>query len=311
LACGGAPSPAPQVAGGKASVPACERYAEQLCTKLGPRSESCRSVMGVVVLMPPSACDAGMADFSVTEQRITELRAACETIVRKVCDAVGEDSDSCLAIRHDLPQIPPGHCAALLRDQDQLIAALRAREAMDAPISQDDWALLIADSAPSFGAADAKVVVVEFSDFQCPFCAQAADTVQRVKDAYGQHIRFVFRQFPLPFHPQAQAAAQASLAAHEQGKFWDYHDLLFDNQNALEQEALLAYAQRLGLDMEAFAGASTGASTASRVAEDMRLGESVRIRGTPTLFVNRKRVENPIDFDEVSTAIDEALEAAD
>jgi protein-disulfide isomerase len=227
-----------------------------------------------------------------------------------VCDVLGEDSESCRAIRQDLPQIPPGHCEALLRDQDQLLAALQQREAQNAPIGEEQWQALTAADGPSFGATDAEVVIVEFSDFQCPFCAQAARTAQRVKDEYGERVRFVFRQYPLPFHPHAHAAAQAALAAHAQGKFWAYHDLLFDNQDELERQSLFAYAQRLGLDMEAFASAAEGSDTAGRIKSDMELGEAVNVRGTPTMFINKQRVDNPTDFEDVSELIDQALEEA-
>jgi protein-disulfide isomerase len=285
----------------------CVDYAQRLCTELGPRTESCRAVVGIVALMSPHACEVGLAEFDTTLERIAELRKACETVANNICKELGKESEGCRAILQNLPEIPPGHCAALLHDQSQLIAALRQRQALDAPLSDERWQALLAGEPPGFGVAGAKVAVVEFSDFQCPYCAQAAATVQRLKQDYGSRIRFVFRHFPLPFHPNARAAAQAAIAAQDQGKFWEYHDLLFGNQDALSSDALLAYARKLGLDLDAFRTAAQGESSAHRVADDLRLGESVQIQGTPTLFIDKKRIEDPMDYEKVSKIVEEAL----
>jgi protein-disulfide isomerase len=285
----------------------CVDYAHRLCTELGPRTDACRAVLGIVALMSPHACEVGLAEFDTTLERIAELRKACETVASNICKELGKESEGCRAIQQNLPDIPPGHCAALLHDQSQLIAALRQRQALNAPVSDERWQALLAGEPPGFGVAGAKVAVVEFSDFQCPYCAQAASTVQRLKQDYGARIRFVFRHFPLPFHPNAQAAAQAAIAAQDQGKFWEYHDLLFGNQDALSPDALLAYARKLGLDLDAFRAVSQGESSAHRVADDLRLGESVQIQGTPTLFIDKKRVDDPMDYAKVSKIVEDAL----
>jgi protein-disulfide isomerase len=295
-------------AAGGASEP-CNDYAQRLCAELGVRTDACRSALGVITLMSPRACAAGVADFETTRTRIADLRKACETVADNICAALGKDSESCQAIRQNLPDIPPGHCAALLHDQDQLVAALRQRESMNAPISDARWQALLAGQPPGFGAQDAPVTVVEFTDFQCPFCAQAAVTVNRLKKDYGTRIRLVVRQFPLSIHPDARGAAQAALAAHDQGKFWEYHDQLFGHQDALGPEALASYAQKVGLNVDAFRAAANSESTVQRVAEDMRLGESVDLQGTPTMFIDKKRIDDPIDYDKVAHAVDEALNA--
>jgi protein-disulfide isomerase len=311
VACGCSSAPKTgAVSSGKeaaATTTACDDYAERLCKELGPRTDGCRSVLGTVTLLSSRACEAGLADFDTTLQHIAALRKACEAVAANICAELGRESEGCRAIQQNLPEIPPGHCAALLRDQSQLIAALRQREALSGPLSDERWQALLAGEPAGFGTADAAVAVVEFSDFQCPYCAQAAATVHRLKQDYEGRIRFVFRHFPLPFHPNAQAAAQAALAAQEQGKFWEYHDLLFGNQDALGPEALLAYARKAGLDLDAFRAASSGESTAARVASDLRLGESVQVQGTPTLFINKQRVDNPMDYDKVAQLVDQAL----
>ncbi|MFI5306747.1 MAG: thioredoxin domain-containing protein, partial [Polyangiales bacterium] len=285
---------------------ACGHYAQRLCTELGTRSDSCRAVLAVLPLMSPRACEAGLSDFDLTLSRIAELRKTCEQVADAVCAELGPDSEGCQAIRQNLPQIPPGHCASLRRDQDQLLAALRQRQALNAPVSDERWAALLAGQPASFGAAEAKVVVVEFSDFQCPYCAQAASTVHRLREQYENRIHFVFRHFPLSFHPDARSAAQAALAAQAQGKFWEYHDLLFGHQGELGADALLDYARKLGLDLDAFRAASQSAATAARIADDVKLGESVQVQGTPTLFVDKQRIDDPLDYDVVSHAVDQA-----
>jgi protein-disulfide isomerase len=168
---------------------------------------------------------------------------------------------------------------------------------------------LLEGSPPGFGNATAAVTVVEFSDFQCPYCAEAARTVHKLKERYGDRVRFVFRNFPLSFHPNAHDAARAAMAAHAQGKFWVLHDRMFENQEALGPDALTEHAKAAGLDVAAYEQAFDGAAR-GQVDADMRLGEEVHVRGTPTLFVNRQRVENALDFDAVAEVIDAALGGA-
>src|SRR5690606_31096550 len=125
------------------------------------------------------------------------------------------------------------------------------------------------------GDADAKVTVVEFSDFQCPYCTRAAEVANKVKENYPKGVRFVFRQFPLSFHQDAHLAAQASLAAAAEGKFWEYHDLLFENQKSLGRESLEKYAEQLGLNMATFKKALDEGTYKDAVDKDIELGGKV------------------------------------
>jgi protein-disulfide isomerase len=299
----------PQSKVANAGIEPCASLARKLCDELGPSSESCRSTMGVVTFLPDRACEEGLANFPESQKRVRDLRASCESLATAVCAELGQDSESCSALRADLPNIPPGHCAALLRDQDQIIAALKTREALDEPLTEERWRALTSAPAPSFGAPDARVTIVEFSDFQCPYCAEAARTMKKVKEAHGAAVRVIFRQYPLPFHERAQAAAQAALAAHAQNKFWEYHDLLFENQGALAASDLEGYAERLKLDVGKFREASVDAAVANLITSDVALGDSVNVRGTPTVFVNGKRLANGVDYEAVSAAVEEALTA--
>ena len=288
----------------------CNDYARRLCIELGPHSETCQGILGVVALFPSTACAAGLEAIDTTIERIAELHKACETLAENVCHELGPDGQACLAIKGQLADIPPGQCKALLRDQERLIAILRERQADSGPLSDERWQELVGGSAPSLGPADAAVVLVEFSDFQCPYCGQAAETIHRIEQEYGTRIRLVFRQFPLSFHPYAQGAAQAALAAHAQGKFWEFHDLLFAHQDALGKDALLQYAGQTGLNIKDFEAASASEATTARVAEDVRLGEGVHVQGTPTMFINKQRIENAVDYESVSQAIEQVLGSA-
>jgi protein-disulfide isomerase len=145
-------------------------------------------------------------------------------------------------------------------------------------------------AAPVLGPARAPVTIVVFSDFECPFCKRSEATLHAIADQYGSRVRFAWKNQPLPMHPSARPAARAALAAGEQGKFWEYHDLLFTHQDALDPASLDRYAKDLGLDLDRFhktmADARTDAAIDADVAEATRLG----VNGTPTFFVNGRRL---------------------
>lgn len=158
------------------------------------------------------------------------------------------------------------------------------------------------------GAKDAKVVVVEFSDFECSACKAASDVVNNVIEEYGNKILFVYRHFPLVlYHPDSLKAAEASEAAAEQGKFWEYHDLLFDNQDKLKEEDLLKYARDLNLNIEKFKQELDSGKFKDKVEADLSDGEKLGISATPTFFINGKKYQGALSFDEFKKIIDEEL----
>jgi protein-disulfide isomerase len=136
------------------------------------------------------------------------------------------------------------------------------------------------------GAAVPLVTIVEFSDFQCPFCGQAAQVLGEAAAAYPEDVRIVFKQFPLPMHPDAKQGAAAVVAAGKQGHFWAMHDRLFANRTAMKPEDLQAHAKELGLDAERFAADLASPDVAAQVEADGRLGRALGVRGTPSLFIN-------------------------
>jgi protein-disulfide isomerase len=132
----------------------------------------------------------------------------------------------------------------------------------------------------------AAVVIVEYSDFECPFCGRAQPTVEELIETYGDDIAVVYKDFPLGFHPDAQPAAVAAECADEQGMFREYHDLLFANQDALDDDSLLAYAEEVGLDVDEWSTCYDNEETLSEVEEDYAEGVADGVRGTPAFFVN-------------------------
>ena len=142
------------------------------------------------------------------------------------------------------------------------------------------------------GPEDAPVTLVEYGDYECPYCGMAYQVVKSAQRELGKQLRFVFRNFPLAeAHPHARLAAQAAEAAAVQGKFWEMHDALFEHQEALEAEDIIGYAKSLGLDMVKYARDLQDATYAKRVRDDFRSGVRSGVNGTPTFFINGSRYE--------------------
>jgi protein-disulfide isomerase len=155
---------------------------------------------------------------------------------------------------------------------------------------------------------NAQVTIEEFSDFQCPFCGSAYSTVKQLQNEYGSKINLVFKQFPLAsLHPYAEKAAEASECARDQGKFWQYYDILFTNQNALTVDDFKKYASQLGLDSGKFNTClDTGAKT-SVVQKDLQEGQSRGVTGTPTFFINGEKLVGAQPIDSFKSIIDRLL----
>ncbi|HXJ20272.1 MAG TPA: thioredoxin domain-containing protein [Polyangia bacterium] len=174
--------------------------------------------------------------------------------------------------------------------------------------SNDKYDVKVGD-APAKGPASAPVTLVAFSDFQCPFCSRAVPTVRQLETDYSGKIRIVFKQFPLPFHDKAHLAAEAALAAKDQGKFWQMHDKMFANQQALDRASLERYAQELGLDMAKFKAALDSGKYKDKVDAEDREGAAVGVTGTPTFFVNGTRLVGAQPIDAFKAVIDKELKS--
>lgn len=140
--------------------------------------------------------------------------------------------------------------------------------------------------SPVKGPANAKVTIVEFSDFQCPYCKRGHDTMEEVLKAYPKDVKLTFKHYPLPFHKEAEPASRAAWAAQQQGKFWEFHDVLFNNQDKLGQDFYLATAKELKLDEAKFKADMNSEAAKKQIEEDTELGSKNGIQGTPGFFVN-------------------------
>jgi protein-disulfide isomerase len=174
---------------------------------------------------------------------------------------------------------------------DRICAAnVAAAPPPPAPVARTDVKVPIRTDDPSRGETSAKVTVVEFSEFQCPFCSRAIPTVADLAKKHGKDVRVVWKHMPLSFHPNAMPAALAAEAAREQGKFWEMHDKLFAGQASLSEAAYEMYARELGLDLARFQATRAAPATRKRVEDDMAAAAAAGITGTPTFVVNGEPV---------------------
>ena len=162
----------------------------------------------------------------------------------------------------------------------------------------------------SDGPDDALVTVVEFSDFQCPDCDEVRPHLSRLRAEYGDDVRIVFRHLPLGFHPDAQLAAEAAVAAAEQGRFWQFHDRMFEGQKALSRSNLESYAAEAGLDTKRFAAALDDRRYRDAVQADAASGGSIGVQGTPTVFVNGMPIVGSVPYDYLEMRVQAAAEVA-
>ncbi|MFL5619063.1 MAG: thioredoxin domain-containing protein [Gemmatimonadaceae bacterium] len=167
------------------------------------------------------------------------------------------------------------------------------------------------EKAPSLGKSEAPITLVEFSDFQCPFCQSAAPTLKQVEQKFGDKVRIVYRQFPLTnIHPFAFKAAEASLCANEQGKFWQLHDVMFADQKKLSVSDLKQTARSLGMDGKKFDGCLDSGRYVEQVQNDQKEGSRVGVTGTPAMFINGVSVEGgAVPYSVLEAAIQKELES--
>lgn len=183
-----------------------------------------------------------------------------------------------------------------------LEAKYKARVLLEPPRTE------VAATGPAKGGPEnAPITIVEFSDFECPFCSRVNPTLAQVQENYGDKVRIVFRHYPLPMHPNAQKAAEASMCAHEQGKFWQMHDLLFAQQKELAVDQLKAKASQLGLNVEDFNQCLDSGEYADEVQADMQAGTEAGVSGTPAMFVNGIPISGAVPYDQMASVIDDEL----
>jgi protein-disulfide isomerase len=220
---------------------------------------------------------------------VSELLSPCadQPVSVEQCVNEGRACTACQpAARYLVEQVRRG------RTRAQVDASYRARFGAD-QIKRVD----IGD-APSKGPPNAPIVIVEFADFECPACADKRSLLDKLVEDHAGKIRLVFKNYPLPMHANAEKAARAGWAAHKQGKFWQLHPLLFDNQKDLSQPSVEKLAQKAGLDLARFRQDRDSEAAADAVLRDRKQGESLNIQSTPSLFINGRAFPSSSDFDQ-------------
>lgn len=222
-------------------------------------------------------------------------------------------------------QIPQEHLNPMVREKiKNYLEMEKKKEAMDkwigtqtakTPVEvylakprRPTFNVQIGDS-PTIGNKNAKVTIVEFSDFQCPFCSKGAEVINELKKKYGDKIQVAFKNFPLPFHNQAEGAAVAALCAHEQKAelFWKMHDAMFAAQDALDAESLKKLAIKLGAKADQFDQCLTSNKYLDKVKKDMEEGKAIKVKSTPTFFINGQLINGAQPVEVFAEIIDDEL----
>lgn len=264
----------------------------------------------------------------LVEQKLMETEAAARGIdvlalqQTEIQAKIGEVSDAEVSTWYQenqarvqgrpLEQIAPQIKQFLMQQrgmeaQEALVKSLKAK--YKTRILMDVARVEVAEKgSPSKGGpVGSPVTIIEFSDFQCPFCSRVNPSIAKARETYGDKIRVVFRQFPLNIHPQAPKAAEAALCANEQGKFWEMHDALFADQQKLAVADLKASAAKIGLDSAKFDACLDGGTMASTVSRDMEDGMAAGVSGTPALFVNGRFINGAVPYEELAKVINDEL----
>ena len=196
------------------------------------------------------------------------------------------------------------------KNADEVLTALKASPLSKGPAPKpilEAPVLVPVAGDPSKGPESARVVLIEFSDFECPYCRVAVGQVEQLMKLYPKDIRLYYKQFPLSMHPHAHMAAAASLAAAQQGKFWEMHDQLFAHSRELSPERILLIAKDIGLDIDRFRADLRTGKLDQAVNKDMMDGENAGVQGTPAFFINGKLYNGPMDVSAVKPLIEAEL----
>ncbi len=190
------------------------------------------------------------------------------------------------------------------KEKDALAAAAASRftpKLLDPPVA------IPTAGSPVTGASDARVTLVEFSDFQCPYCVKAVEKLEAVLKAYPNQVKLIFKQFPLEAHPQASISAAAALAAHQQSKFWEMHNALFANRDKLSRKTILDLAAKLELDMKRFTADLDSPEIKKAVARDVADGDHIGVDSTPSVFIDGQKYNGSLALDAIKPIIEAEL----
>jgi protein-disulfide isomerase len=228
------------------------------------------------------SCLCGMktAECAIKDPNCSYAKALAKVAIKGV-----KDGKTLMEISKEMDASPKSHRPKLLED----------------PVS------IPVQGAPVRGPSDARITIVEFSDFECPYCSIAVKEVEAIQAAYPKDIKLIYKHFPLSMHPHAPLAAEAALAAQDQGKFWEMHDLLFANFRKLSRENMLGWAAQIGLDKDKFKADLDSGKYKAVVDKDEADGETAGVYGTPAFFINGKLYNGPLNLEAVKPILDSEL----
>lgn len=257
------------------------------------------------VLVARAAAAAGQDE----DTWLAEAQAALPEVSDAEVAEFFEENKSRLGADPKLEDFAPRILGFLQAQQGQLVYE-QLHEAAEIQILLERQRAQVGTQGASMGPEDAPVTIVEFSDFQCPYCSRVVPTLKQITERYPNEVRIVYRHLPLDFHPQAKLAAQASVCADDQELFWPYHDKLFENQRAMEREQLIAYATELELDTEAFDACLEDPKTVARVDADLAEAQGLGATGTPAFYINGIMLSGAQPFENFDAVIVEELESS-
>jgi protein-disulfide isomerase/Spy/CpxP family protein refolding chaperone len=274
------------------------------------------------------AVDQMVDEYLLQQAARKEKLSVSDYVKREVDDKAAADVNDAMAKKfydENKDQIPALKTAGSYdKIKDRLIPALRERDAQQqheqllARLRKDGGAKILlappridvnlsATGHPTLGSKNAPVTVVEFADYQCPFCKRSEDAVKAIHEKYGDRVRLVFMDFPLNFHPHAMPAASAARCAGGQGKFWEYHDALFADQSKLEPADLKATAKNLGLDTGKFNACFAKGQYDQAIQKDLDEGRKLNVSGTPTFFIDGREIVGAQPAENFTSIIDQEL----
>jgi protein-disulfide isomerase len=231
-------------------------------------------------------CSMKVAECRVKDTACTYSRGLAATMIAAIKKG-GSEQDAIKAAASSQFAHPPQNSNKLLED----------------PVA------IPVDGAPVLGPANARITLIEFSDFQCPYCVAATPQLQALVKAYPTQVKLIFKEFPLDIHSRAAFAATAALAAHRQGKFWPMHDALFANHDDLSEQNVTALAKSIGLDMQQFERDLHSTAVEQTVQQDIADGDRAGVQGTPTLFIDGQRFNGPLVVKILKPVLDQQLKS--
>lgn len=253
-----------------------------------------------------------MLEAKAKKEGVSGIEALMDKVIPQPTDAEAQALyDQAKASGRELPPFDAvkGQIIPYLKQQKFQEYVQKVKAETEVKILLPPYRVAVDPVGPAKGKDGAPITIVEFSDYECPFCQKAEPTVAQILSAYPDKVRLVFRDFPLPMHPHAPKAAEAAHCAKDQGKFWEMHEKLFANNTQLQVENLKKLARDVGLDGDKFDKCLDSNEKSQAVSDNMKAGQKFGVNSTPAFFVNGRLLSGALPFEEFKKVIDEELAA--